>query len=334
MRSKRIPVVINIAIFLFLLGYVFLKPGSNSLSGYLSESDQVNANILIVEGWLPDYALEMASKEFQKNGYKHIITTGLTLPTDFYNEACDGFLVFYMKSRFAQQPESGRHTIEIEAYSELEEENCAHFNVYVNDSLVKDFLADKKIRKYGFTWDGSLTDIDSVLIQFTNDGMGDYGDRNLYVKELIIDNKIKIPYQKNTEYDVGEMDGKRRLKNNFSSCAEYAKNRLVTMGIDSTVIIAIPGKKAIINRTLKSAIAFRNWLRTSDIDIKGINIISQGTHTRRTLMIYSKILHKKYSIGIISLPDYDFNYSRRYRVLKTLRETLAIIYYWFILIVY
>lgn len=334
MRTKRIICILLIIASLLTLAYVFLNPSSTYISGFLSKTEQVKANIMIVEGWLPDYALEMAHKEFQKNGYKYIITTGLILPSDFYNEACDGYLVFYLRNRFTEEKKSGLHSIEIEAYSELEGENCAHFNLLINDSLVTDFRADKTIRKYGINWNGNLKDIDSVLIQFTNDGMGEYGDRNLYVKQIIIDHKIKIPYQNNTEYDVGALDGYRRTKNNFSSCAELARTRLLTMGIDSSSVIAIPGKKALINRTLKSALAFRDWLKTANIDIKGINIVSMGTHTRRTWIIYSKILHRKSEVGIISLPDYDYNYSKLKRLSKNFRETLAIIYYWFVLIPY
>ena len=88
------------------------------------------------------------------------------------------------------------------------------------------------------------------------------------------------------------------------------------------------------NRTLTSALAFRDWLKKTDIEVKGINIVTLGTHAERTLMIYNKILDKKYEIGIISLPDYREKHSRSYKVLKTIRESLGIIYYWFVLLVY
>jgi hypothetical protein len=71
-----------------------------------------------------------------------------------------------------------------------------------------------------------------------------------------------------------------------------------------------------------------------NINVKGINIISMGTHTRRTWMTYNKILNEKYEIGIISLPDYNYNHSRFFRLFKTIRESLGIAYYWLILIPY
>jgi len=334
MRIKGIFGVIIIIASILILRYIIIKPVSNHISGYLSKTEHVNANILIVEGWLPDYDIEMAYKEFQKNDYKFIITTGLKFPSDYYNVACNGYLIFYLKNRFSGQRESGKHTIEVDAFSELEGDNSAHFNLYVNDSLMADFNAVKRKRKYSISWNGNLKNIDSVMVQFTNDAMGDFGDRNLYVKQIIIDHNTTIPYQKNSIYDIGEIHGKNIIRNNFNSCAELARNRLLSMGMDSSLVISIPGKKALINRTLKSALAFREWLKTTNIDVKGITIISLGTHTRRTWMVYNKILHKKYDIGIISLPDNDFNHSGFYRLLKTIRESLGIIYYWFILIPY
>ena len=331
---KKKGLLIILFIFFLASGYLFVKPAFNYLSGYLAKSEQVKANILIVEGWLPDYALELANMEFRKNAYEYIITTGLLSITDYYMLSMEGYLIFYFKNRFSGISESKGHSIEIEAFSELCGDNRAHFNVLINDSLVADFFAEKRKKKYRVRWEGYLKDIDSIIVQFTNDGVGEYGDRNLYVKGIIIDHKMQIPYHNNSEYDIGDLDGRSRIKNNFNSNAELARNRLMSMGIDSSLIIAVPGKKAKINRTLTSALAFRDWLNTSDIDVKGINIISVGTHARRTWMTYNKILNEKNVIGIISLPDNMNRNSRKSRIFKTLRETLGIFYYWLILIPY
>jgi len=330
-RGKK--TLITILLFSFILSGIIFLPIIYSLSVHLSKTDRVKANILIVDGCLSEDALEMAYEEFQKNGYEYAITTGLKSP-EYYMVYLNGYLVFYPKKKISGDNEVHAHVIEIDAYSELGGENSARFNVFVNDSLVADFLAVKKKRKYAITWEGKLTDIDSIMVQFVNDGVGDYGDRNLYVKEIIIDKETTIPYQNNSEYDLSEPGRKNRIVNNFNSYAQLARIRLLSMGLDSSLVIAVPGKRVKLNRTLTSALAFRDWLKTTDIEIKGINIISLGTHARRTWMTYNKILNKKYDIGIISLKDYKERYSRKYKVLKTLRETIGIIYYWFILIPY
>jgi hypothetical protein len=156
----------------------------------------------------------------------------------------------------------------------------------------------------------------------------------LYVKGITIDNHIIIPYQKNSVYEITEPDVNRRIFNDYSSSAQLARRRLISLGLDSSLVVAITGKKVKLNRTLSGALAFREWLRTSNIDVTGINIISVGSHSRRTWMTYTKVMKKSFNIGIISVPDDRASKSRKYEVMKKIREILGIVYYWFILIPY
>jgi hypothetical protein len=334
MKKRAFFLITCFSISALILWQIFIKPAFNYLSGYLSRSEQVKANILVVEGWLPENALKLAYEEYKRNGYEFIITTGLKLEPSYFKIYSRGFLIFYLKNRFSDIRESGTHTIEVDALSELEGIHRAHINVFINDSLRGDFFAEKRKKILSVNWYGCLKDIDSVMVEFTNDHWGDFGDCNLFVKEIIIDHKITIPYQKNTVFDVYELGGNDRIFNNYDSKAELAKNQLFLLGIDSSIIKAVPGKRARINRTLTSALALRDWLKTSKIDIEGINIISMGTHARRTWMTYNRVLNEKYKIGIISMPDLLENHSAQNKILKTVRETLGIIYYWFILIPY
>jgi hypothetical protein len=334
MKKKRLLILLLISVSGLLTTYIFLKPAYRYLSEYLSKSEQVKANILIVEGWLPDFALEMASENFRKNGYDYIITTGIKSTIEYYEVSSNGYLIFYPKNRFSGIGEYSPHSIEVNAFSSLGGINRAHFNLFVNDSLIADFYAEKRKKMFSAIWKGSLDKIDSIMVQYDNDFWNESGDRNLFVKEISVDHKITIPYLNNSEYAVIKLDRNNRIINNFNSYAELARNKLLSMGIDSTLIIALPGKKVKINRTLTSAFAFRDWLKTTDIEVKGINIISMGTHTRRTWMTYKRILNEKYRIGIVSIPEHNYNNSRIKRFFKTIRETLAIIYYWVILIPY
>lgn len=331
--AKRKKLLIIILLLLFVLSCIISLPVIYSVSGRLSKTNRVEADVLLVEGWLPPYAIELAYDEYIKSTYEHVITTGIRI-SGYYEVSMNGFLVFYTHDVLKSSDKSGNHIIEIEAFGEPDCTEDAHFNVFVNDSLHADFSAGKVKRKYPLDWHGALADIDSVTVQFDNDRFTDSGDINLYIKEITFDHNINVGYQYNSEYDIGELDGKKRLSNNFDSHAELARNKLISLGLDSSLIQAVPGKRVRINRTLSSALAFRDWLETSEIEVKGINIVTMGTHARRTWMTYNKILDKKYQIGIISLPDYREHSSRKYKVLKTLRESLGLVYYWFLLLPY
>jgi hypothetical protein len=185
-------------------------------SEFPEKTKKINANILIVEGWLPTPALEKAKYEFQHDGYDILIITGLNFTENYYQVS---------------------------------------------------------------------------------------------------------------------MDRKNRIINNFNSNAEQTRNELIRMGVDPSRIVAVPAEGTNINRTLKSALAFRDWLKESKCQVKGINIISFGPHARRKWMIYDKILGKNYSVGIIYLPDYD-NHNFLREIFKELREFFGLVYYWIILIFY
>jgi hypothetical protein len=334
MKRKKLIIVLSILFLILITGYLSLKLALNYLSGYLSKTEKVRANILIVEGWLPPYAMKMAYDELEKNGYDLIVTTGLIFSPEYYRFPANGYMIFYPIDKNTFKDDIRKHLIEVDAYSEMDGVYASHFNLFVNDSKIGDSYVETRKKKYPFYWEGSLENIDSLKIQFDNDRVDENGDNNLYIRQIIIDKKFAIPYLFNVEFDSARTNARRRVINSINSNAELTRRRLIKLGIDSSVIKAVSAKKVWINRTLTSALAFRNWLQDKDIDVKGINIISMGTHSRRTWMCYNKILNEKYKIGIISLPDNDYNYSRIRKIFKTIRETLGILYYWIILIPY
>ena len=51
---------------------------------FLAVTSPIKADILVVEGWLPDYAIESAIAEFKKGGYRQLIATGLPVSKGYY----------------------------------------------------------------------------------------------------------------------------------------------------------------------------------------------------------------------------------------------------------
>ncbi|MEG4073760.1 YdcF family protein [Microcoleus sp. Pol14C2] len=51
---------------------------------FLAVNAPIKADILVVEGWLPDYAIASAIAEFKKGKYSQLITTGLPLSKGYY----------------------------------------------------------------------------------------------------------------------------------------------------------------------------------------------------------------------------------------------------------
>lgn len=51
---------------------------------FLAVNSPIKADILVVEGWLPDYAIESAIAEFKKGGYSQLFATGVPLSKGYY----------------------------------------------------------------------------------------------------------------------------------------------------------------------------------------------------------------------------------------------------------
>jgi len=61
-----------LALILLVAGFVLLK----WTHPFLAVTHRVDTNVLVVEGWIHEYALRAAVKEFQNNHYERIFTTG------------------------------------------------------------------------------------------------------------------------------------------------------------------------------------------------------------------------------------------------------------------
>ncbi len=56
----------------------------NNIHPFFAVNSPVKADTLVVEGWLPDYAIESAIAEFKQGKYRQLITTGLPLSKGYY----------------------------------------------------------------------------------------------------------------------------------------------------------------------------------------------------------------------------------------------------------
>lgn len=63
-----------------LLALLTIAPGSLlltwKLNPFLSPTQPIAAELLVVEGWIPDYALDVAVSEFRRGGYRLLLTSG------------------------------------------------------------------------------------------------------------------------------------------------------------------------------------------------------------------------------------------------------------------
>lgn len=69
--------VLGLIIFFFLIYFV-------NIHSFLAVTSRLDADLLIVEGWMSDFAIKSAIAEFDRSSYQKLITTGSPLGKGFY----------------------------------------------------------------------------------------------------------------------------------------------------------------------------------------------------------------------------------------------------------
>jgi hypothetical protein len=92
--------------------------------------------------------------------------------------------------------------------------------------------------------------------------------------------------------------------------AQLAAATLLSLGLRTNQLLVAPGSMTYRSRTRHSALAARESLRTNGVVLQGINVISEGTHARRSWLVYRRIFGSQVPVGIISFPPQDYDPQR------------------------
>ena len=128
----------------------------------------------------------------------------------------------------------------------------------------------------------------------------------------------------------GPVVGKGGYINDYQTSASVGADLLKEAGIPSEFVQMVPSHVIGRDRTYSSAIALKDWFREYDVRINGLNIVTEGAHARRTRLLFAKALGADVSVGVIAVPnpDYDARYWWRYSegVEEVIGESVAYIY--------
>jgi hypothetical protein len=116
----------------------------------------------------------------------------------------------------------------------------------------------------------------------------------------------------------------------YKSLAELCAASLVRLGLDTNVVQAIPAPEVRRDRTYTSAVVLRTWLELHKMGRTTINVVSIGTHARRTRLLFKKAMGNTYTVGIICIQDRGYDPRRWWEssagVRSVIDETIAYSY--------
>jgi len=76
------------------------------------------------------------------------------------------------------------------------------------------------------------------------------------------------------------------------------------------------------DRTLHSALAVKEWCQHNGLVLVSLNLVTVGSHARRSRMLYKRMFDKNIRIGVIALDDPAFDAHHWWRSSEGIREVL------------
>jgi len=128
----------------------------------------------------------------------------------------------------------------------------------------------------------------------------------------------------------GPVSGLGHYVNDFQTSASVGADLLIKQGLPARVVQRVPSREMARDRTYSSALALRHWLQEKQVSVRGLNVVTESLHARRTRLLFEKAFAGTVKIGVIAVenPDYDARYWWRYSegVRDVLSESIAYLY--------
>ena len=116
----------------------------------------------------------------------------------------------------------------------------------------------------------------------------------------------------------------------YESLAGVGAAMLRRLGIDSSHIAVVPSPFVEKDRTYEEAVSLERWLAQNPNAGKSLNLYSVGCHSRRSHLLYTQVLGKAYTVGIVACADRGYDGRRWWRYSNGVRavadETLEYCY--------
>ncbi len=153
-----------------------------------------------------------------------------------------------------------------------------------------------------------------------------------FIPDFAIEASKSIFYE--GQYELMIITGKKKLKGSYVDEYEndglHSAATLAKIGFDTTKIKVISiGDDIRKDRTYATAQAVKQWLQKSGKS-STINVVTLGTHARRSHLLFEKALEEDFMVGIIAIEDIRFDPEKWWRssmgVRSVIDETIAYIY--------
>jgi uncharacterized SAM-binding protein YcdF (DUF218 family) len=112
--------------------------------------------------------------------------------------------------------------------------------------------------------------------------------------------------------------------NDFQTLASVGADLLVKAGMPAERVQMVPSRVIGRDRTYNSAVALRAWLREHNVPVRGINVVTEDAHARRTRLLFQKAFDGSgVPVGVVSIRNPDYDPKRWWRYSQGVREVVG-----------
>jgi uncharacterized SAM-binding protein YcdF (DUF218 family) len=121
----------------------------------------------------------------------------------------------------------------------------------------------------------------------------------------------------------GPVVGSGSYTNDHNTTASLGASRLKATGLPNEIIQMVPSRVMSRDRTYSSAAALRDWFSERHLPVRGINVVTENVHARRTRLLFQEAFGDGVLVGIIAVPDPDYDAKHWWRYSEGVREVIG-----------
>ena len=121
----------------------------------------------------------------------------------------------------------------------------------------------------------------------------------------------------------GPIVGSGGYSNDFNTYASLGAEDLAKVGLPGNLAQMVPCHINGRDRTYSSALALREYFQTNGLAIHSLNVLTEDAHARRTRMLFQDAFAGQASVGVIAVPNPDYDAAHWWRYSAGVREILG-----------
>jgi uncharacterized SAM-binding protein YcdF (DUF218 family) len=111
--------------------------------------------------------------------------------------------------------------------------------------------------------------------------------------------------------------------NDYNTSASVGAGRLKSAGLSPEFVQMVPSRINDRDRTYSAALALRNWFREHHAGVRSINVVTEDVHARRSRLLFQKAFGPGVNVGIISIPNPDYDSTHWWRYSEGVKEIIS-----------